>query len=191
VVVTTLPSQGEWRMDETPVGRLVLALASGLAIAGGVSLAAVTVITVLSVIGRALIPIGLAPVPGDVELVQAGILFAVFVFLPWCHLERGHAIVAVLTDRFPVRFSAIAEFIWDVVMVVVAAFIAWRLWIGLTDKYGNLESTFILRLPLWIVYSGGFIGAVMFVIAAVYCAARSGSNAFSPRPARPVSGAGE
>lgn len=178
-------------MDDTPIGRAVLRLAMVVAFLGGVALVAITAITVISVVGRALIPFGFGAVPGDFELVQAGILFAVFSFLPWCHLERGHAIVAIVTDRFPVRFSAVAELVWDIAMLVAAIFIALRLWAGLLDKVGNRESTFILRVPLWLIYSAGLVGAVVFVIAAAYCVARSGRNAFSRHPVAPVSGAGE
>lgn len=178
-------------MDETPLGRFVFRLASAAAIAGGASLALATAITVISVLGRALIPLGLKPIPGDVELVQACILFAVCCFLPWCHLERGHAIVAIVTNNFPIRFSAATEFVWDVVMFVASAFLAWRLWAGLVDKFGNRESTFILRIPLWVIYSVGLVGAVVFVITAAYCAMRSGRNAASIHPDRPISGAGE
>lgn len=178
-------------MDNSVVGRAVIGLARLIAIAGGVVLSGVVVIVVVSVIGRALIPLGLRPIQGDFEMVQAGVLFAVFSFMPWCHLERGHAVVAIVTDRFPARFSAIAEFLWDAVMFVAAAFIAWRLWVGLLDKHSNLESTFILRVPLWIVYSGGLIGAVVFVVASAYCLARSGQNATSRNPARPATGSGE
>lgn len=178
-------------MDEAPLGRFVIRLASAAAIAGGVALAFVTAITVASVIGRALIPVGLGAIPGDVELVQAGILFAVCCFLPWCHLERGHAIVAILTDRFPTRVSAMAEALWDAIMFVASAFIAWRLWLGLLDKVANRESTFILRIPLWIAYAAGLVGLVVFVIVALYCFVRSGRNALAAHPARPLSGAGE
>jgi TRAP-type C4-dicarboxylate transport system permease small subunit len=178
-------------MDDTPVGRLVHGLAAGIAIGGGIALIVITAITVLSVVGRAMIPFGLGAIPGDVEMVQAGILFAVFAFIPWCHLERGHAIVAIVTDRFPTRFSAVAEFLWDIAMLVAAVFVAWRLLAGLLDKYVNRESTFILRIPLWLVYSAGLIGAAVFVIAALYCAMRSGRNAIAADPVRPISGAGE
>ena len=178
-------------IDDTPLGRIVFRLATAVAIAGGVALLVITGITVVSVIGRALIPFGFSAVPGDFELVQAGILFAVFSFMPWCHLERGHAIVAIVTDRFPVRFSAVAEFIWDVAMLGASVFLTWRLWGGLLDKLGNRESTFILRIPLWLIYSAGLAGAVVFVITAAYCIMRSGGNAFAARPVRPVSGAGE
>jgi TRAP-type C4-dicarboxylate transport system permease small subunit len=178
-------------MDDTPIGRLVVGLARALAIVGGLALILVVVVTFVSVIGRALIPLGLSAIPGDFELVQAGMLFVVFSFLPWCHLDRGHAIVAILTDRFPVRFNAFAEFIWDVCMLIAATFIMWRLAMGLLDKYGNHESTFILRIPAWIVYVGGLVGAVVFVIVAAYCVARSGANAMSANPVKPTAGAGE
>jgi TRAP-type C4-dicarboxylate transport system permease small subunit len=178
-------------MDESPIGRLVRGLAKAAALAGGCALTLVTAVTVISVIGRSLIPLGLGPVPGDFEIVQAGVLFAVFCFMPWCHLDRGHAIVAIVTDRFPVRFSAVLEFIWDAAMMIAASFIAWRLWAGLVDKLGNRESTFILRVPLWIIYSGGLIGALIFVVITVYCVLRSGQNAMSQSPARPLSGTGE
>ena len=178
-------------MDETPVGRLIRGLAKAAAFAGGCALTLVTVVTVISVVGRLLIPLGLGPVPGDFEIVQAGVLFAVFCFMPWCHLDRGHAIVAIVTDRFPVRSSAVLEFIWDAAMMIAASFIAWRLWVGLIDKVGNRESTFILRVPLWIIYSGGLIGALIFVIVTIYCVLRSGQNAMSASPARPLSGSGE
>jgi TRAP-type C4-dicarboxylate transport system permease small subunit len=178
-------------MDNSIVGRLIYGLARVAAIAGGCVLLAVTLTTVVSIIGRALIPLGLRPIPGDFEMMQSAVLFAVFAFLPWCQLERGHAIVAIVTDLFPVRLGAFAEFVWDLVMLLAAAFLAWRLWAGLLDKYSNGEATFILRLPLWVSYSGGLIGALIFVAAAGYCVVRSGHNALSPTPTRPVSGAGE
>src|SRR5690606_22267626 len=97
-------------MDNAPIGRLVRGLAATMAVLGGVALIAATLITGLSVIGRALIPVGLSAIPGDVELVQGTVFFAVMAFMPWCHLERGQAIVAILTDRFPTRFNAMLEF---------------------------------------------------------------------------------
>lgn len=182
-----VPSQGAAQsMDETLLGRVVRFHAMVAAIAGGVVLVLATAVTVLSIIGRILIPVGLGPVPGDFELVQAGVLFSVFVFMPWCHLERGHALVAIVTDWLPARYSAVLEFLWDVVMFVASALIAWRLWVGLTDKLGNGESTLLLRLPLWLIYSGGLIGAALFAFVAAYCAIRSGANAVSVSPSRPT-----
>jgi hypothetical protein len=54
------------------ISGVMYALARMMAIAGGIVLAAITVLTVVSITGRSLVPIGLAPVPGDFELVEAG-----------------------------------------------------------------------------------------------------------------------
>jgi TRAP-type C4-dicarboxylate transport system permease small subunit len=175
-------------MDESLIGRLVYGLARYVALAGGVVLVIITTTTVLSIIGRALIPLGLSPIPGDYELVEAAVLFAVFSFLPWAHLTRGHAIVGVLTDRLPVRFNVILEALMDVLMLCVAVFIAWRHWFGMLDKFNYHETTLLLRMPLWWTYAAGMIGAVVFVIVAVYCLVRSVREAAAKNPRMPESG---
>ncbi|MEP4859031.1 MAG: TRAP transporter small permease, partial [Alphaproteobacteria bacterium] len=58
------------------ISGIIYALARMMAIAGGIVLAAITVLTVVSITGRSLVPFGLAPVPGDFELVEAGTAFA-------------------------------------------------------------------------------------------------------------------
>lgn len=177
-------------MDDSLVGRCVYGLARLTALAGGAVLVVVMLVTVVSIAGRMMIPLGLGAILGDFEIVQAGMLFAIFAFLPWAHLVRGHALVAILTDRFPVRLNALLELLWDIVMLAVAAFIAWRLHAGLLDKQAFGESTFILRVPLWYIYAAGLAGAVVFVVVAAYCAARSAGNAFGAEPVRPAGGGG-
>jgi TRAP-type C4-dicarboxylate transport system permease small subunit len=178
-------------VDGSPIGKAVRGLAAVVAMAGGAVLIVVTATTVLSIVGRILIPLGLKPIQGDVEIVQAGMLFAILCFLPWAHLTRGHAIVAILTDRFPTRFNAFLEFLMDVLMLAVAVFIIWRFQAGLFDKIANRETSFILRYPIWWSYAAGLIGLVTFVIVSAYCAVRSGRNAFSANPVRPLSEMGE
>ena len=178
-------------MDRTPIGIAVHRLAAGLALLGGIALVVVTATTVLSIVGRVLIPLGLKPIPGDVELVQAAMLFTILAFMPWCHLTRGHTLVAILTDRFPVRINAALEFIWDIAMLGVAIFITWRFSIGFLDKLGNHEATFILHIPLWWIYGAGMVGLVGFVVVAAYCLVGSCRNAFSSDPVPPVGGGAE
>jgi TRAP-type C4-dicarboxylate transport system permease small subunit len=186
--LTTLPPQGERRMDNTPVGRLMFRLATAVAIAGGLSLVLVTVVTMVSVIGRALIPIGLKPVPGDYEIVQSGVMFAIFSSLPLTQYLRGHADVAVLTDLFPTRLTAVIEFIMDILMLAATVFILWRFGAGLVDKYNNREMTLILHMPIWWAYAAGMLGAICTVIVSLYCVARSGVNATSRHPHKPEPG---
>ena len=80
------------------MARAIERLARMLALLGGLVLVALTIITCISIAGRALISFGLGPVPGDFELVEAGVAFAIFAFLPWCQLNRGHATVDLFTS---------------------------------------------------------------------------------------------
>jgi TRAP-type C4-dicarboxylate transport system permease small subunit len=184
----TLPPKGDQRMDSTLVGRLVFRLATSVAIAGGIALVLVTVITVVSVVGRSLIPIGLKPILGDYEIVQLGVLFAIFCSFPLTQYLRGHADVALLTDRFPARAAAAIELIMDILTLLAVGFVVWRYTLGMIDKFANREMTLILHMPLWWIYAAGMVGAVATVIVSVYCVARSFANTFARDPIKPEPG---
>ncbi len=155
--------------------RGVEALARLSAYAGGLVLLAVVVMTCISITGRTLggIAPALGPIPGDFELVEMGIGFAIFAFLPWCQLKRGHATVDLLQPRFGRRMNAFTDFISDLLMFIAAALIGWRLWQGMLDKKGYTETTFILQFPVWIGYAAALAGAVVFVVISLYCVGRS------------------
>lgn len=147
---------------------IVTWLARALAIAGGIVLVAVTLLTVVSITGRALISIGLSPVPGDFELVEAGVGFAIFAFLPWCQLVRGHASVDLFTSFFPDNVNRFIDLAAEVLMTLVITLIAWRLWYGMLDKMRYGETTFILQFPVWWPFAACMVAAVVAVIVSVY-----------------------
>jgi len=159
--------------DESPLGRTVVGLARMLAIAGGLVLLAMVAMIVISIIGRALLFIGLKPITGDYELVSIGMGFAVFAFMPWAHLTRSHALVALVTDSFGMRANSWILVITDVMMVVASWFIAWRLYFGMMDKFAYRETTLLLRFPLSWAYAMAFVGAVALAVVAVYVLGRS------------------
>lgn len=175
-------------MDNTRLGRLVHALAKYVAVAGGAVLVAITLLIVASVTGRALLWAGLRPITGDYELVEAGTGFAIFAFLPWVHLTRGHALVSVFTDFLSARINAWLVLVSDIAMFAIALFIAWRHWFGMLDKLNYGETTLLLRMPLWWSYAAGMIGAAAWVIVAAYVVVRSFSDAISPNPPHPTQG---
>jgi len=153
--------------------RLIDMLARITALAGGVVLVLLIIITVISVTGRALVFAGLAPIPGDFELVEAGTAFAVFSFLPWCHLKRGNAVVEVLTMHFSDSVNRTIDVVANLLMLVFAALICWRHWLGTLDKHSYGETTFILEFPIWWAYAASLFGAVVFVIVSAWCLLRS------------------
>ncbi|MEL6127467.1 MAG: TRAP transporter small permease [Pseudomonadota bacterium] len=180
---------------ERRIGAVLGWLARGLALFGGVILAAVAVMTVASITGRALIFAGFGPVKGDFELVQLGAAIAVFSFLPWCQLQRGHVTVDILADRLGPRIKSALGLLGNAAIALVALIVARMLWLGMLEKFcfspqdpaiGWLwevlsiaepfcwvEATYELGLPAWWGYALGSLGAWLFAIVALYTVWRS------------------
>lgn len=173
--------------DESVLGRAVHGLARWMAIAGGVVLLGMIVVVVVSVVGRAFIWAGLKPILGDYELISVGMGFAVFAFLPWAHLERGHALVSLVTDNFSAAVNAWILVVTDLLMLLAATFICWRLYFGMTDKFNYHETTILLGLPMGWAFLAALVGAVVFVIVAAFVFARSCADALAGKaPAKHV-----
>lgn len=165
---------------ERRVGFVVGWVARISAILGGVALVAITVMTVVSVSGRALIDLGLRPIPGDFELVELGTAFAVFAFLPWCQYRRGHVTVDIAVMGFGPRTRASFSLVGNFLLTLAATLIAWRLYDGLQDKMRYGETTFILQLPAWWGYAVAFVGACAFAAVSAYTVWRSLNETLGP-----------
>ena len=170
--------------------RLVEILARTLALAGGLVLLALVILTCLSVLGRglntlghadwlvalspglakALIATGVGPITGDFELVEAGIAFAIFAFLPICQLYSGHATVDVFTRTLGVGGNRAIQAFWEIVLALAIVLLTWRLFDGLLGKYGNGETTFLLQFPIWWAYGASFLASLIAALVSIYCA---------------------
>ncbi|MEP3437718.1 MAG: TRAP transporter small permease subunit [Hoeflea sp.] len=151
------------------IDRLMRLLAGFLAILGGLALIAVILTTVTSVTGRALLWIGLGPIRGDFELVELGTGFAVFAFLPWVQINRGHASVEILTMHMGGRINRFIDMVADLLMLAIALLLTWKHWDGTLDKLAYGETTFIIQYPIWWAYASGLIGAIGFVLVSFWC----------------------
>ncbi len=139
-----------------------------VAIFGGFLLLAVLSIVVISVSGRALISIGLGPIPGDFELVEAGTALAVFCFLPWCQFARAHVSVDIMKGIFGPKIDTSLETLFNIIMTIVMAVILWRLWAGMHDKMAYGETSFILQFPVWWGYAVCVPAAILSVIVSFW-----------------------
>lgn len=171
---------------EAKTGRVIAAIAAVLAYFGGIILALISVMVAASIIGRQFDGFWFfSPITGDYELVEMGTAIAVFAFLPWCQLNRGHVSVDILTSRFSLRGQAIVALIGDVLLSVAAYLICWRLWLGFGEKfpYGSdglreglgmgyrpffPETSYELEIPVWIAYGLSWLGSAAFLAAALY-----------------------
>ncbi len=165
-------------------------LANSMALLGGLVLTALIMLTCVSVIGRGSNTLGhaewfsgifpelaktwlnsgIGPITGDFELVEAGIAFAIFAFLPICQLRGGHASVDIFASFMPERFNRFLITLWEIVLAVIMILISQRLFAGMQDKLNYNETTFLLQFPLGWAYAVSFMAAVIAAIVAIYCA---------------------
>ena len=170
--------------------KLMERLARLMAIFGGIVLTALVILTCLSILGRslntighsgwltglsqgladALLATGVGPINGDFELVEAGVAFAIFAFLPVCQLYSGHATVDVFTSMMSRKVNKILITFWDVILSAVIILITARLYEGMMNKMSYGETSFLLQFPVWWAYALSFSAAVVAAIVAVYCA---------------------
>ncbi|MGX9357268.1 TRAP transporter small permease [Roseobacteraceae bacterium S113] len=150
-------------------------LARLMALVGGCVLTLLILMVCASILGRelgaAFPATGLKPILGDFELVEAGIAFAIFCFLPLAQIEQGHAVVDVFTQRFPRALQR--GLIWgsEVLFALVLIVIAVQLFAGLQSKMASGQTTFLLQFPIWWAYALSFVGAVVAAMVGAYMAA--------------------
>ena len=177
-------------MAEKRIGRALETLARFLSYGGGILLASMAVLTVISVIGRRFTGMGLGPIKGDFELVEAGCAIALFAFMPFAQLRRAHVTVDLFVSAFSHRVQAILGFLGDLLITVASAVIFWQFWKGFGEKfpYGPdglrtalgmgakpffPETTYELEIPIWIPYALALVGALFFVVVSAYTVWRS------------------
>ncbi len=166
------------------------ALAWLSAMIGGAVLLAVMLMTTVSVAGMSASKLGkllkksydtvvepllsLGPIPGETEMVEAGMAFIIFAFLPLVTLNRGHAEVAILTGFFNKGVNRLIDLVADALMFAVALFLGYQHLLGTLDKFANGETSWILLYPIWWGYGAALFGAGVWVMVSGFCVLRAG-----------------
>jgi TRAP-type C4-dicarboxylate transport system permease small subunit len=130
--------------------RALSAAATAFALLGGVIVALVAALTVVSVVGRWAFA---TPIPGDVELVQLGTASALALFLPYCQLHGSHLIVDIFTVRSGAVLHRWLDAFAHVVAAAVLALLAARAAWGVESLRAAAETSMVLGVPLWLAYA--------------------------------------
>ena len=160
-----------------------------MAICGGLVLALLIVIICISVVGRSLngllhgwigtvlpavsawlLQLGVGPINGDFELVEAGVAFSIFAFLPLCQISGGHASVDIFTSKLPSGLNRGLQMMIDIVFAIALIVMAYQLYKGMLSKQSYGDTTFLLQFPIWWAYAACLVGAVMAAVISVYVA---------------------
>ncbi|CUH82060.1 TRAP transporter small permease [Tropicibacter naphthalenivorans] len=172
------------------VHRLVLGIARLMAMLGGAVLTLLILITCISILGRAsnsvlhamasagilpgmaqgLIDAGVGAIRGDFEMVEAGMAFCIFAFLPFCTVTGGHASVDVFTNFLPRGVNRVLEVLIAALFAAVLVVIAMQLNEGFARKLNSGQTSLLLEFPIWWSYALSLFGAVMSAAVGVYVA---------------------
>jgi TRAP-type C4-dicarboxylate transport system permease small subunit len=147
------------------MGSCIYSLCRQTARFGGLVLVVLALISAASIVGRALSGLGLGPVPGDFELVEAGTAVVVFCCLPWCFMTRGHATVDLFWSAFPLPMKRVIETLSSMLMLSVWFFLTWRMAIAMQGYRESAEVSFILQMPTWWGYAASMPPAIVGCVA--------------------------
>lgn len=122
-----------------------------LAYAGGAVVAAIGIMSAVSIIGRSLFN---SPITGDFELVEIGTAVAGSLFLPYCQATGGHIAVDFFTLKASKRTNDWLDRLGCLLMAAMFFAVGWRAVIGGLDVRQSGETSMLLGFPIWIGYAG-------------------------------------
>ena len=125
-------------------------LAKVCAVAAGVLLTVITLMTCASLLGRNTIG---KTIVGDFELSAAAAGAAIALFLPWCQLRRANIIVDFFTARASERTVSALDRFGALLFALVLALMTWRTAIGGLNAWKSQSGTMMIGFPEWIIYT--------------------------------------
>lgn len=139
------------------------------ALVGGLVLLAVALMTAWSAAAGWLAG---KPLPGDVELVEMLTAISVFMFLPYCQLAGANVTADLFTAGAGPRTVARLELLGALVAFAFSLLLLWCMFQGLLDYRQYVETTTILKIPIWIAYLPA-LASLALLAAAAAASARS------------------
>ena len=145
-------------------------LSQVIGIIGVCVLVAMMLFTVLNVIMRAFFN---SPIPGDVELIEVGMVCVGFWGLAWCALRKMHIGVDLVIYYLPRRLRSAIDSIGYIIGLGICLLLTWRGFAEgiINHKMHILSST--LGFPMWPFYWVTAVGYGVFCLAIVVLLVRS------------------
>lgn len=107
------------------------------------------------------------PLPGDFELVEMFVAIAVFMFLPYCQQTGANVTADLFTAGAGPRTVAALGLLSALVALAFSVLLLWRMYEGLLDYRQYVETTTILRIPVWYAYVPALASLVLLALAAL------------------------
>ena len=153
------------RLPGDSAGRWLYRMSEWFALAGGAIFVGVAMMSVGSIVSRALFS---RPIQGDYELVQVGCAVFVSLCLPICQMASANIIVDFFTTRAAVATQRRLDAIGALLLGLVMALIAWRMVSGTVSLREAGETTTILGWPVWYTYALMIPGVALTALAGLH-----------------------
>lgn len=130
--------------------------------------------TVLNVVMRAFFN---SPIPGDVELIEVGMVCVGFLGLAWCALRGMHISVDLVVSFLPKRIQAVFDSFGYLIGLGISILLAWR---GFLEGIGNRDLNSLsatLGFPMYPFYWVVALGYGVLCLAILVLLVRSLSEA--------------
>lgn len=131
--------------------RVLEFLARLCAVAAGVLLTGITLMTCISLIGRNTVGWSIV---GAFEMSGYAAGAAIALFMPWCQVRRGNIIVDFFTARASQRTQNGLDRLGALLLAAVMGLMTWRTSIGGINAWNSHAGSMIMGVPEWIVYVG-------------------------------------
>jgi TRAP-type C4-dicarboxylate transport system permease small subunit len=144
------------------------------ALAAGVLLTGVTLMTCASLVGRNTTG---WTIIGDFELTGAAAGAAIGMFLPLAQLQRGNIVVDFFTTRASPATKAVMDRMGAALLGAMMVLLTWRSALGGWSAWQTQSETMMLGLPEWWVYVGLVPPLALTAVIAFVQAARGFDDA--------------
>lgn len=154
------------------IGALIRRLAEIWAIAGGLVLLAIVVVTTANAGAFAFDKLARAwgrsipGLPGYEDFVRLAIGCAALMFLPLAQARRGHVAVDIFVEYLPASLRRQLDRLWLIFGIMTALFLAWWMWFGMLRARSDALVTGVLGWPDWPFYLPGIASLVLWAAVA-------------------------
>lgn len=124
-------------------------------------LAAVMIVVFASSLGRYLFS---SPIPDAFDLSRLFLGLSIAWGYAVLGFRGGHICVDLLAEALPDKARRGVEIFAQGVLLIFTSALVWRLFSRVTDAYASSEATFDLRLPIWPLIGGIWLGLAVAVL---------------------------
>lgn len=143
------------------ISLLVRRFATVVETVAALCLAAVMVIVFASSLGRYLFA---SPIPDAFDLSRLVLGLSIAWGYAVLGFRGGHICVDLLAEALPARVRHGVEILAQGVLLIFTVALVWKVFGRVTDAYASSEATFDLRLPVWPLIGGIWLGLAVAVL---------------------------